>query len=101
MILVNSLVTLSMEIITYLELRNCSRRHRQALTFMLEFIHDQKWMMADATFGTFFAEAIDVSDDGMSSTVIITDEKGNIVDTFTGTAPEFQASGEWRLISSF
>jgi len=54
--------------------------------------------MADATFGTFFAEAIEVLEDGISGTVIITDEKGNIVDTFTGTAAEFQASGEWCLL---
>jgi hypothetical protein len=54
--------------------------------------------MADATFGTFFAEAIEVLEDGISGTVIITDEKGNILDTFTGTAAEFQASGEWRLL---
>ena len=46
---------------------------------------------------TFFAEAIEVLEDGISGVVIITDEQGNIVDTFTGTAAEFQASGEWRL----
>lgn len=65
---------------------------------MLEFTLDQKWMIADATFGTFFAEVIEVLEDGISGTVIITDQKGNIVDTFTGTAAEFQASGEWRLL---
>jgi hypothetical protein len=71
---------------------------RQTRTLMIEFARDQKWMMADAIFGTFFAEAVEVSDDGASGTVIVTDEKGNLVDTFAGTAPEFQASGEWRLI---
>jgi len=93
----NSLVTLSMTIVAYLRPGKCPGRYLRALTFMVEFKHDQKWMMADAIFGTFFAEAIEVWDDGMSGTVIITDDKGNIVDTFTGTAPEFQASGEWRL----
>lgn len=73
-------------------------RHRQALTFMVEFNHDQKWMMADAIFGTFFAEAVEVSDDGMLGTVIITDYQGNQVDTFRGSAAEFQTSGEWRLL---
>jgi hypothetical protein len=86
-----------MATVTYLELGKCPGR-RQALTFMVEFNHDQKWMMADATFGTFFAEAVEVSDDGMLGTVIITDDKGNIVDTFTGTASEFQAFREWRLL---
>ena len=65
---------------------------------MLEFTLGQKWIMTDPTFGTFFAEAIEVLEDGISGTVIITDEKGNIVDTFTGTAAEFHASGKWRLV---
>jgi hypothetical protein len=84
--------------VTYLSLEECSGSSRQALTLMLEFTRDQKWIMADATFGTFFAQLIHVSDDGISGTIIITDEKGNIVDTFVGTAPEFQASGEWHLV---
>ena len=87
-----------MATVTYLELGKCPGRHRQALAFMVEFNHDQKWMMADAIFGTFFAEAVEVSDDGMLGTVIITDDKGNIVETFTGTASEFQACREWRLL---
>jgi hypothetical protein len=29
---------------------------------------------------------------------MITDEQGNVIDTFTGTATDFQASGEWQLI---
>jgi len=75
-----------------------SEHRRQALKLMLEIALGQKWIMADATFGTFFAEAIEVLEDSVSGTVIITDEKGNIVDTFTGTAAEFQASGEWCLL---
>jgi hypothetical protein len=54
--------------------------------------------MIDAVFGTFFGEVIEISDDGASGTVFITDEQGNEVDTFTGTAAEFQASGQWRLL---
>ena len=54
--------------------------------------------MADAVFGTFIAEIIEVSDDSVSGTVLIRDDQGNEVDTFTGTAAEFQASGEWRLL---
>ena len=65
---------------------------------MQEFILGQKWIMVDTTFGTFFAEVIEVSEDGMAGTVIIEDDQGNEVDTFAGTAAEFQASGEWRLL---
>jgi len=49
------------------------------------FVVGQKWIMADAIFGTFTGEVIEVSDDGA-------------LDTFTGTAAAFQASGEWRLV---
>ena len=65
---------------------------------MQEFALGQKWIMTDALFGTFIAEVIDVSEDGMSGTVLIEDDQGNEVDTFTGTVAEFQASGEWRLL---
>ena len=70
----------------------------QAPTLMREFVLGQKWMMADAVFGTFIGEVIEVSDDGASGTVLISDDQGNEVDTFTGTIAEFQASGEWRLL---
>ena len=73
-------------------------RRRQALKLMLEFTLGQKWMMTDATFGTFFAEAIEAFEDGISGIVVITDENGNRVDTFSGTAVEFHGSGEWRLL---
>jgi len=56
--------------------------------------------MSDAVFGTFLAEVIEVSDAGAWGAVLITDDEGNEVDTFTGSAAEFQASGEWRLVES-
>jgi hypothetical protein len=65
---------------------------------METFVVGQKWIMADAVFGTFTGEVIEVSDEGASGTVIIRDEQRNEVDTFTGTAATFQASGEWRLV---
>jgi hypothetical protein len=65
---------------------------------MEQFVVAQKWIMTDAVFGTFIGEVIEVSDDGASGTVIIRDDQGNEVDTFTGTAAAFQASGEWRLV---
>jgi hypothetical protein len=65
---------------------------------MEQFVVGQRWVMADAVFGTFIGEVIEVSEDGASGTVIIRDEERNEVDTFTGTVTEFQASGEWRLL---
>jgi len=65
---------------------------------MQEFVLGKKWMMTDPLFGTFVGEVVDISDDGMSGTVIIVDDQGNEVDVFTGTAAEFQTSGEWRLL---
>ena len=75
-----------------------SERRRQALKLMLEFVLGQKWIMADATFGTFFGEVIEVFEDGAAGTVLITGDQENEVDTFAGTVAEFQASGEWRLL---
>jgi hypothetical protein len=67
---------------------------------MREFVLGQKWAMTDALFGTFIGEVIEVSEDGMTGSVLITDDQENEVDTFTGSAAEFQASGEWRLLES-
>ena len=64
---------------------------------MQEFVLGQKWVMKDAVFGTFIGEVIEVFEDGAAGTVLITGDQENEVDTFTGTAAEFQASGEWRL----
>ena len=65
---------------------------------MQEFALGQKWIMTDVLFGTFIAEVIEVSEDGMSGTLLIEDDEGNEVDTLAGTAAEFQASGEWWLL---
>ena len=70
----------------------------QALRLMQEFVVGQKWTMTDPLFGTFVGEVIDASEDRMSGTVVIVDDQGNEVDVFTGTAAEFQASGEWTLL---
>jgi hypothetical protein len=66
---------------------------------MEQFIIGQRWIMSDVIYGKFIGEVIEVSDDGTSGAVVITDERGNIVDTFVGSAATFQASGEWQLIS--
>jgi hypothetical protein len=65
---------------------------------MERFSVGQKWKATDAVFGTVFGEVIEISDDGRSGTVVITDDQSNVVDTFTGTAADFQASGKWQLI---
>ena len=65
---------------------------------MQEFVLGQKWVIKDAVSGTFSGEVIEVFEDGAPGTVLITDDQGNEVDTFAGTAAEFQASGEWRLL---
>jgi hypothetical protein len=66
---------------------------------MEQFVLGQKWLMSDAIYGNFIGEVVEVSDHGASGAVVITDERGNIVDTFVGSAAAFQASGEWQLIS--
>jgi hypothetical protein len=65
---------------------------------MKRFSIGQKWVMTDPVFGSFFGEVIEISDEGRSGTVVITDERDNVVDTFTGTAADFQASGEWQSV---
>jgi|HubBroStandDraft_6_1064221.scaffolds.fasta_scaffold1017801_2 hypothetical protein len=40
---------------------------------------------------------MDTSDQGRRGTVVITDEQGDVLDTFCGRAETFQASGEWQI----
>jgi hypothetical protein len=54
--------------------------------------------MTDLVFGTFFGEVIEISDEGRSGTVVITDERDNVVDRFTGKAADLQDSGEWQSV---
>jgi len=65
---------------------------------MSDFSVGQKWVMADPMFGIFYGEVVEVSDDGLSDTVVITDSEGNNLDTFIGSAAEFWVSGEWQLV---
>jgi hypothetical protein len=62
------------------------------------FLVGQKWINKDPIYGTFFGEVIETSDRGWRGIVVITDDRGNVLDTYNGTAPSFQASGEWQLI---
>jgi hypothetical protein len=62
------------------------------------FLVGQKWINKDPIYGTFFGEVIEISADGWRGTVVITDDKGNVLDTYIGTAEVFQTSGDWQLI---
>jgi hypothetical protein len=46
----------------------------------------------------FLGEVNEASAQGQWGTVVITDHRGNVLDTYIGTAAAFQASGEWHLI---
>jgi hypothetical protein len=67
---------------------------------MEEFFEGQKWRQSHTIYGTFSGEVIEVLDGGGSGTVIITDDRDNIVDTFSGSAGSFLTSGEWQLIEA-
>jgi len=41
---------------------------------------------------------MEISGEGRRGTVVITNDRGNVLDTFSGSAAAFQASGEWQLI---
>ena len=61
------------------------------------FATGQKWIGRFGIFGIFFGEVIEVSAEGRYGVVIITDDCGNEMDTYSGSAAEFEASGEWQL----
>ena len=65
---------------------------------MKRFSVGQKWGNEDAMHGRFFGEVIETSDQGRWGTVVITDDLGNALDTYIGTAEAFQSSGEWQLV---
>jgi hypothetical protein len=64
---------------------------------MRRFSVGQKWVNEHPTYGRFLGEVTETSVQGRLGTVVITDEKGNALDTYIGTAAGFQASGEWQL----
>ena len=65
---------------------------------MKRFAVGQKWVNEHATYGRFLGEVIETSAQGRWGTVVITDDQGNVLDTYVGTAEAFQASGEWQLV---
>jgi hypothetical protein len=65
---------------------------------MTRFSVGQKWVNEAGLNGRFFGEVIEIADEGRRGTVVIADDQGNVLDTYSGTAAAFQASGEWQLI---
>jgi hypothetical protein len=76
--------------------RNPAKRRYERI-YMQIFHVGQKWVLPDPTFGIFYGEVIEISDNGRSGIVIITDDEGNVLDSFSGSAAVFQASGDWQL----
>ena len=64
---------------------------------MKRFAVGQKWVAEAAVYGRFLGEVIEISAEGRWGSVVITDDQGNVLDTYIGTAAAFQASGEWQL----
>ena len=64
----------------------------------LRFSVGQNWVNKDTRDGRFFSEVMETSNQGRRGTVVITDDQGNVVDAFSGTAAAFQGSGEWQLM---
>jgi hypothetical protein len=65
---------------------------------MKRFAVGQKWVNEHATYGKFLGEVIETSAQGRWGTVVITADRGTVVDTYSETAEAFQASGEWQLV---
>jgi hypothetical protein len=65
---------------------------------MDRFVLGQKWCARGTLDGDLFAEVVQVFDQGRLGILIISDDKGNVIDTFEGTADEFRSTGEWKPI---
>jgi hypothetical protein len=65
---------------------------------MRQFSIGQKWVNEHPMYGRFSGEVIETSAQGRRGTVVITDDQGNVLDTYIGTAEAFQASGDWQLV---
>jgi hypothetical protein len=60
---------------------------------MVCFIIEQRWVTED---GRRHGEVVEISDDGISGVVEVTNEKGDR-DKFRGTAAAFQLLEPWRV----
>src|SRR5260370_36320960 len=64
---------------------------------MRQFFVGEKWVNQHPKYVRFLGEVIETSAQGRWGTVVITDDQGNVLDTYIGTAEADRASGEWRL----
>jgi hypothetical protein len=64
---------------------------------MKRFAVGQRWVTKAAIYGRFFGEVIETSAQGRWGAIVITDNQGNVLDSYIGTAETFQASGDWQL----
>ena len=60
----------------------------------MRFLIGQKWITKD---GKLQGEVVEISDDGRSGALVITDDKGIIVDSYAGTWAAFQGLGVWQV----
>jgi hypothetical protein len=63
---------------------------------MRRFAVGHKWVTND---GKLLGEVVEISDEGRSGVLMITDDKGNTVDRYSGPAPGFQGFGKWRIVT--
>jgi hypothetical protein len=49
--------------------------------------------------GKLHGEVFEISDEGRSGVLVITDDKENTVDKYCGTAAGFQGPGQWRVVT--
>ena len=64
---------------------------------MKRFAVGQKWVAEACMYDRFLGEVIEIADHGRRGSVVITDDQGNVVDTYIGVATKFRASGDWQL----
>jgi hypothetical protein len=63
---------------------------------MMRFAVGQKWVTNDYK---RHGEVVEISDEGRSGVLVITDNKGNTVDRYSGPAAGFQGFGKWRVVT--
>jgi hypothetical protein len=73
-----------------------ARRSQDGGTEMMRFAVGQKWIAND---GKLHGEVVEISDEGRSGILVITDDKGNTVDRYSGPAAGFQGPGKWRVVT--
>jgi hypothetical protein len=63
---------------------------------MVHFEVGQRWITKD---GKLRGEVVEITDDGRSGALVITDEQGNEVDRYSGTVAGLLMLGVWQVAS--